>query len=144
ALRASSNASSTAVAATSRVGSIVEPCHTILAKHGRTNLGSPVLPYRGAFDVAASGRSPCQAAGPRVSPAPPARAPRCRSSVVEHPLGKGEVESSILSGSTTCGGGNQRGFAPIPRARRRRLGQNKGRIQNCRKNVTMVVRDLRC
>ena len=32
---------------------------------------------------------------------PPARAPRCRSSVVEHPLGKGEVESSILSGSTT-------------------------------------------
>ena len=25
---------------------------------------------------------------------------RCRSSVVEHPLGKGEVESSILSGST--------------------------------------------
>jgi hypothetical protein len=25
---------------------------------------------------------------------------RCRSSVVEHSLGKGEVESSILSGST--------------------------------------------
>ena len=32
---------------------------------------------------------------------PPARAPGCRSSVVEHPLGKGEVESSILSGSTS-------------------------------------------
>jgi hypothetical protein len=29
----------------------------------------------------------------------PAR--RCRSSVVEHPLGKGEVVSSILTGSTT-------------------------------------------
>ena len=29
------------------------------------------------------------------------RAERCRSSVVEHPLGKGEVESSILSGSTS-------------------------------------------
>ena len=27
---------------------------------------------------------------------------RCRSSVVEHSLGKGEVESSILSGSTIC------------------------------------------
>src|ERR1700733_4034266 len=27
-------------------------------------------------------------------------AQRCRSSVVEHPLGKGEVESSIPSGST--------------------------------------------
>jgi hypothetical protein len=26
---------------------------------------------------------------------------RCRSSVVEHSLGKGEVESSILSGSTS-------------------------------------------
>src|SRR5688500_3867066 len=26
---------------------------------------------------------------------------RCRSSVVEHPLGKGEVHSSILCGSTT-------------------------------------------
>src|SRR5262249_61651101 len=30
---------------------------------------------------------------------PPAM--RCRSSVVEHPLGKGEVVSSILTGSTT-------------------------------------------
>jgi hypothetical protein len=30
--------------------------------------------------------------------APPAR---CRSSVVEHSLGKGEVDSSILSGSTS-------------------------------------------
>ena len=30
----------------------------------------------------------------------PAPAGRCRSSVVEHSLGKGEVESSILSGST--------------------------------------------
>ena len=27
--------------------------------------------------------------------------PRCRSSVVEHSLGKGEVDSSILSGSTS-------------------------------------------
>jgi hypothetical protein len=26
----------------------------------------------------------------------------CRSSVVEHSLGKGEVDSSILSGSTRC------------------------------------------
>src|SRR5262249_50589578 len=33
---------------------------------------------------------------PRFSPA----AARCRSSVVEHPLGKGEVVSSILTGST--------------------------------------------
>ena len=35
--------------------------------------------------------------------APPSRRPclpRCRSSVVEHSLGKGEVDSSILSGST--------------------------------------------
>src|SRR5579863_907191 len=46
------------------------------------------------------GRSPCQAAGPRVSRGPPRAHPGCRSSVVEHPLGKGEVESSILSGST--------------------------------------------
>ena len=30
----------------------------------------------------------------------PARTVRCRSSEVEHSLGKGEVESSILSGST--------------------------------------------
>ena len=29
------------------------------------------------------------------------RRERCRSSVVEHPLGKGEVVSSILTGSTT-------------------------------------------
>jgi hypothetical protein len=29
------------------------------------------------------------------------RPARCRSSVVEHSLGKGEVESSILSGSTS-------------------------------------------
>src|SRR5262245_52031915 len=29
------------------------------------------------------------------------RPPRCRSSVVEHSLGKGEVVSSILTGSTT-------------------------------------------
>jgi hypothetical protein len=28
------------------------------------------------------------------------RKARCRSSVVEHPLGKGEVVSSILTGST--------------------------------------------
>jgi hypothetical protein len=36
--------------------------------------------------------------------APPSRRPcllRCRSSVVEHSLGKGEVDSSILSGSTS-------------------------------------------
>jgi hypothetical protein len=30
------------------------------------------------------------------------RRARCRSSVVEHPLGKGEVVSSILTGSTTA------------------------------------------
>src|SRR6202034_1371201 len=35
---------------------------------------------------------------PAAAPLFPAR--RCRSSVVEHSLGKGEVESSILSGST--------------------------------------------
>jgi hypothetical protein len=29
------------------------------------------------------------------------RTARCRSSVVEHPLGKGEVVSSILTGSTS-------------------------------------------
>src|SRR5260370_42578712 len=36
--------------------------------------------------------------------APPSHRPcllRCRSSVVEHSLGKGEVDSSILSGSTS-------------------------------------------
>jgi hypothetical protein len=32
---------------------------------------------------------------------------RCRSSVVEHSLGKGEVDSSILSGSTSKAKGNQ-------------------------------------
>ncbi len=37
-----------------------------------------------------------QATGPAVAQA------RCRSSVVEHSLGKGEVDSSILSGSTIC------------------------------------------
>ena len=31
----------------------------------------------------------------------PRHLPRCRSSVVEHSLGKGEVDSSILSGSTS-------------------------------------------
>src|SRR4051794_36134158 len=35
---------------------------------------------------------------PRFRNVPPAR---CRSSVVEHSLGKGEVDSSILSGSTS-------------------------------------------
>src|SRR5262249_16773951 len=35
----------------------------------------------------------------------PAR--RCRSSVVEHPLGKGEVVSSILTGSTDKSGTSQ-------------------------------------
>jgi hypothetical protein len=42
--------------------------------------------------------------------------PSCRSSVVEHSLGKGEVDSSILSGSTSssslCGG-----FPPFSSAR---------------------------
>ena len=32
---------------------------------------------------------------------------RCRSSVVEHPLGKGEVVSSILTGSTRKAAGNR-------------------------------------
>src|ERR1700722_7059326 len=44
---------------------------------------------------ASSGASACQRGKGRVSP--PAG---CRSSVVEHPLGKGEVVSSILTGST--------------------------------------------
>ncbi len=38
-------------------------------------------------------------------------ASRCRSSVVEHPLGKGEVVSSILTGSTDKMGVSQ--FAPL-------------------------------
>ncbi len=53
--------------------------------------------------------SPCVVQGPMASTAPADRAstragfPRlgCRSSVVEHPLGKGEVRSSILRGSTS-------------------------------------------
>ena len=40
---------------------------------------------------------------PPVAPGPDLEAGRCRSSVVEHSLGKGEVESSILSGSTISG-----------------------------------------
>ena len=59
---------------------------------------------------------------PRLTPR------RCRSSVVEHPLGKGEVESSIPSGSTSLfneSGGLFR-FASAtacpPRANRRRAG----------------------
>ena len=51
----------------------------------------------------ASGRG-CAAKGDPLESAG-FRAGRCRSSVVEHSLGKGEVESSILSGSTI----------PIPR-----------------------------
>ena len=40
---------------------------------------------------------------------------RCRSSVVEHSLGKGEVDSSILSGSTTKAHKNQDlGGEPLP------------------------------
>src|SRR5262249_20714130 len=45
-----------------------------------------------------AGGVPCQSPGPRVCPGAPPRG--CCSSVVEHPLGKGEVDSSILSGST--------------------------------------------
>ena len=48
----------------------------------------------------------------------PAR--RCRSSVVEHPLGKGEVVSSILTGSTrkiqvsrVIGGSSAAAFEPM-------------------------------
>src|SRR5262249_38146381 len=63
---------------------------------------------------------------------------RCRSSVVEHPLGKGEVECSIHSGSTskpnsaeilnqvnryeTCGAGSERQFVRCP-ADQIRLGE---------------------
>ena len=42
------------------------------------------------------GCTPCQGRAAHVFDA----ARRCRSSVVEHPLGKGEVVSSILTGST--------------------------------------------
>src|SRR5712691_6592883 len=87
---------------------MVEPCHTIISKHGRANLGSQILAPRGACDVAKAqhcrpvGFRPLTlpSGGASCIPCPPARAPCCRSSVVEHPLGKGEVESSILSGST--------------------------------------------
>src|SRR5438105_14340785 len=51
-------------------------------------------------------RLPCQSPGPRVLPCGRAgdrssRRERCRSSVVEHSLGKGEVVGSIPTGSTT-------------------------------------------
>jgi hypothetical protein len=50
-------------------------------------------------------RPPCQVLGPRVLRSGPRRGPisvpgRCRSSVVEHSLGKGEVVGSIPTGST--------------------------------------------
>ena len=52
--------------------------------------------------------TPTEPSSDGVAPAPqpvacvrPHHARRCRSSVVEHSLGKGEVESSILSGSTS-------------------------------------------
>src|SRR5271157_6481795 len=53
-----------------------------------------------------STRSPCQPPGPRVLPCGRAggQIPRpggCRSSVVEHSLGKGEVVGSIPTGSTS-------------------------------------------
>src|SRR5216684_2667823 len=61
---------------------------------------------------------PCSPCG-RFAP-PSCRAPcllRCRSSVVEHSLGKGEVDSSILSGSTS---GNANGSAAFGDFRRER------------------------
>ena len=45
---------------------------------------------------------------------------RCRSSVVEHPLGKGEVVSSILTGSTDKSGTSQN--------RPRQIGAEQSRI----------------
>src|SRR5262249_32263878 len=49
---------------------------------------------------------------------------RCRSSVVEHPLGKGEVVSSILTGSTSKMGARQ--IAPL----QNRAEQNAKRRTN--------------
>src|SRR5580698_6220424 len=54
--------------------------------------------------TASAGPAPVSFGGPAVEPPAPLwhiRALRCRSSVVEHPLGKGEVHSSILCGSTS-------------------------------------------
>src|SRR5205085_4299079 len=59
---------------------------------------------RGPFAPMSTAHWPARVANRRslVYPLPLAQDPkqRCRSSVVEHPLGKGEVESSILYGST--------------------------------------------
>jgi hypothetical protein len=56
---------------------------------------------------------PCSPCG-RFAPPRPLR---CRSSVVEHSLGKGEVDSSILSGSTS---GDANGSAAFDDFRRKR------------------------
>ena len=61
-----------------------------------------------------------------LGPIPPIPA-RCRSSVVEHSIGNGEVDSSILSGSTIfqCRINSylDEGVGPISTARLRRLGK---------------------
>ena len=62
----------------------------------------------------------CPMANPGALRTPHRARGRCRSSVVEHPLGKGEVDSSILSGSTSQLAPNpyvtKRSYAPCGRA----------------------------
>src|SRR5215467_819305 len=70
--------------------------------------GKSVMPRASvATAILAHSLHPCSPCG-RFRPLPRRRTyrqwrcrPCCRSSVVEHSLGKGEVDSSILSGSTT-------------------------------------------
>src|SRR3954451_17134649 len=75
----------------------------------------------------------------RRLPYRPRQSSRCRSSVVEHSLGKGEVDSSILSGSTRKFKRNQhlgRGLFPCPPLLRRersansptKVGENPGTL----------------
>src|SRR5205085_6583259 len=69
-------------------------------------------------------------AGPSCNPHLRPKWPRgCRSSVVEHPLGKGEVVSSILTGSTILsrsnGLGNARSRWPVRRGGSEHLSHAK-------------------
>src|SRR6185437_5302451 len=78
-------------------------------KHLRRNSGGP----RSVLGLPAASRS-CISAAVGLGGQSPAC---CRSSVVEHSLGKGEVESSILSGSTSfpikVNAGRYRRTAPL-------------------------------
>jgi hypothetical protein len=78
------------VAGTGRNGANHSGAHTDFALVHRTKAGGALAPIPPIWQGTAR-----RAAG---FPWPAAR--RCRSSVVEHSLGKGEVDSSILSGST--------------------------------------------